>query len=109
MQLFVEISENNLYPVNYISDSNGNIKIEDNKYYADLPVYVGSNKQFLYHKYFINFNSNILELEEEFKTGWDPKRYLVFRNGLLLNNSIYKIDVATFTNKIKNKKLYTKI
>lgn len=109
MQLFVEISENNLYPVNYISDSNGNIKIEDNKYYADLPVYVGSNKQFLYHKYFINFNSNILELEEEFKTGWDPKRYLVFRNGLLLNNSIYKIDVATFTNKIKNKKLYTAV
>jgi len=107
IQIFVEVTSGHLYPLKYIIDDNGKITFEDNKYAANLPLYAGSKRQFLYKRFNIEKDTNYISLEEEFKSGWDPKRYMIFKNGHLLNNSIYKIIAPNFTNGVKYKRVYS--
>lgn len=107
IQVFVEVTSGHLYPLKYIIDDKNNMVFEDNKYAANLPLYAGSKRQFLYNRYMIDKDTNYLSLGEEFKSGWDPKRYMIFKNGHLLNNSIYQIIAPNFTNGVKYKRIYS--
>ena len=107
IQIFAEVTSGHLYPLKYVIDDNGKITFDDNKYAANLPLYAGSKRQFLYKRFNIERNSNYISLEDEFKSGWDTKRYMIFKNGHLLNNSIYKIIAPNFTNGVKYKRVYS--
>ena len=107
LQVFVEVTSGHLYPLKYVVDNTGKMIFEDNKYAANLPLYAGSKRQFLYKRYNIDMDSHFLSLGEEFKSGWDPKRYMIFKNGHLLNNSIYQIIAPNFTNGVKYKRVYS--
>lgn len=106
-QLFAMIDPLNYYPIFTSLDSNGKIVVEDTPDAVSLELFVGTKRQFLYKQYVITHSSIVLELTQEFKTGWNPKNYLVFRNGLLLNSIMYDVYCPSFTSVYTVKSIYS--
>lgn len=108
LQVFVELSENNLAPIQFGFNPDNTIKIYDEEEAIGKNIYIGSKRQFLYCRFNIQYSSIKLNINvEEFKTGWDPSKYLVFRNGYLMNSNMYRIYTASFDNFISRKVLYS--
>ena len=109
-QLYLELNSDNLYPIEFKINSNGYISLKDDSNYILKNIYVGSNKQFFYEYFIIKEEkTNILKLSNTFKTAWNESKYLIFRNGYLLNNSIYKIGIPSFNNFLKIKTIYSSV
>lgn len=106
INIFVEINENNVYPLEFIIDSQGHVHIKDTYYAADRKLYVGSKHQFLYHRYNITERGNVLTLGSEFKSGWDSSKYIMWKNGYLVNNGVYWVVCPTMDEYYENKKIY---
>lgn len=110
LQIYIELNKDNLYPIEFIIDSYGYIKIKDNQNYTLKNIYIGSNKQFIYECYNISEEkTNILRLSNKFKTAWNANNYMIFRNGYLLNNSVYKLGIPSFDNFLAIKTIYTMV
>lgn len=109
LQVFVELTENNLAPVDFGIDANNKIHIYDNHDgVAQKPMYVGSKRQFLYKVFKVQNDSLKININvEEFKTGWDPTKYFVFRNGYLLNSSLLRIIIPAIDNIYAYKEIYS--
>ena len=109
LQVFVELTENNLAPVDFGIDANNKIHIYDNHDgVAQKPMYVGSKRQFLYKVFKVQNDSLKININvEEFKTGWDPTKYFVFRNGYLLNSSLLRVIIPAIDNIYAYKEIYS--
>lgn len=110
LQLYLELNKDNLYPIDFSIGPDGYISLKDDANYILKNIYVGSNKQFFYKSYTIlEDKTNKLKLDNTFKTAWDGTKYLIFRNGYLLNNSVYKIGIPSFDNFLATKTIYTTV
>ena len=88
--------DNNLCPINYTVDSNGNVQLTDPAYrYTQL--YFGSKNQFIYERYTYTSTTNTIILSSKFKTAYNPDKFLLFVNGRLLNKAYYKILIQSLT------------
>lgn len=108
-QLFVKITNLNYYPIKFNIDEDG-FNIEDNQNYAGREIAIGSKRQYFYKCFTINTSTRIVNINvDEFKTGWNDDKYLVFRNGLLLNKGTYRIAIPSFENTYNFKCIYSMI
>ena len=105
--VFAVIDDTNFYPVKTSLDSNGHFHLEDNGALIRRPLFVGSKRQFLYKQYNLQEDSIRIDLDNAFKTGWNPNKYIIFRNGYLLNSNLYKIYVPTFDSDYAIKCIYS--
>lgn len=109
-QVYLELNSNNLYPIEFKIKPNGDISIKDDINYILKDIYIGSNKQFFYESYTISeTTTNILRLSNTFKTAWDSSKYMIFRNGYLLNSNVYKMGIPSFKNILKTKTVYSMV
>ena len=104
--VYVEIDEDNLYPLD-ISINDGKVKIKDTYFAADRNLYLGSKRQFLYKQMYIDHRSNILKLDGTFRTGWNKDKYLLFKNGYLVNRAIYWVRVSNMENIYGDKLIFS--
>ena len=104
--VYVEIDKDNLYPLD-ISINDGKVKIKDTYFAADRNLYLGSKRQFLYKQMYINHRSNILKLDGTFRTGWNKDKYLLFKNGYLVNRAIYWVRVSDIENIYGDKLIFS--
>lgn len=104
--VYVEIDKDNLYPLD-ISINDGKVKIKDTYFAADRNLYLGSKRQFLYKQMYIDHRSNILKLDGTFRTGWNKDKYLLFKNGYLVNRSIYWVRVSDMENIYGDKLIFS--
>ena len=104
--VYVEIDKDNLYPLD-ISINDGKVKIKDTYFAADRNLYLGSKRQFLYKQMYINHRSNILKLDGTFRTGWNKDKYLLFKNGYLVNRAIYWVRVSDMENIYGDKLIFS--
>lgn len=109
-QVYLELNSDNLYPIEFKIKPNGDISIKDDINYILKDIYIGSNKQFFYESYTISeTTTNILRLSNTFKTAWDSSKYMIFRNGYLLNSNVYKMGIPSFKNILKTKTIYSMV
>ena len=108
IRLFVEYDAFNYIPVETHIDSSGNFVVEDDPNIIGLPLYLGTRRQFLHERVEITSNSLKLELSTKFKTGWDPKNYIIFQNGMLLNSVLYKVYCPNFDTEYCVKVIYNR-
>ena len=104
--VYVEIDKDNLYPLD-ISINDGKVKIKDTYFAADRNLYLGSKRQFLYKQMYIDHRSNILKLDGTFRTGWNKDKYLLFKNGYLVNRAIYWVRVSDMENIYGDKLIFS--
>ena len=104
--VYVEIDKDNLYPLD-ISINDGKVKIKDTYFAADRNLYLGSKRQFLYKQMYIDNRSNILKLDGTFRTGWNKDKYLLFKNGYLVNRAIYWVRVSDMENIYGDKLIFS--
>lgn len=110
IQVLVEISQYNLVPIRFGYTPDGRIKIYDEEEAAGKNVYIGSKRQFIYHRMNLLEDSNKINLNiEELQTAWNPKKYLIFRNGYLMNSSVLKFYLPAFDNTIARKVVYSTV
>lgn len=107
VQLYAMIDAYNYVPIETYVNSNGRIVIEDVAQAAGLELYIGTKKQFLYKQYIVDHTNLRIDLDFAFKTGWDPKNYVVFRNGYLLNSVLYDIYCPNFGSIYTLKSIYS--
>ena len=112
-RLFVALNSSNYYPLITGIDSTGKLVVEDytqniNKI-KGASLYFGTNKQFLYKRYTITSETHKLVLDEAFKTGWESKNYVIFRNGLKLNPNMYFVSCPTLGTSYTTKTVYTTV
>lgn len=109
LQIYAEISDKNLVPISFGYNPDGTINIYgEDELALNKTMYVGSKRQFLYKRFNIGADTLKLDLNvDEFKTGWDTSRYVVFRNGYMMNSSMYLIYVPMLDNYLVSKVLYT--
>lgn len=98
IQLFVKSDDFNYYPIEFGIDSSGNIRLEDNVSLIHNDIYVGSNKQFIYEQVIINTESIRYDFSTKFCTAWRDDKFIIFRNGHLLNPVLYRIIIPGFDN-----------
>lgn len=106
--VFGRININNMYPINYHLTDDNKIYIDDNINYINSDIYIGTNKQFFYKRIYINSTDDHFKitLDKYFETSWNKDKYLIFRNGFLLNKSFYDIIIPDWNNSYKNKIIY---
>ena len=104
--VYVKIDKDNLYPLD-ISINDGKVKIKDTYFAADRNLYLGSKRQFLYKQMYIDHRSNILKLDSTFRTGWNKDKYLLFKNGYLVNRAIYWVRVSDMENIYGDKLIFS--
>ena len=97
----------NLCPILYnINEETATIELSDEKY-AKYNLFIGSRKQFIYKHVPIYKNCQSLPIPYDFRTGYNPDRYLVFLNGRLLDSAFYKVVVPVLNdNRIVHKTIY---
>ena len=108
-QLYVKITDLNYYPIKSNIDNQG-FNIEDNENYVGKEMAIGSKRQYFYKYIKISSNSRIVNINyDEFKTAWNEDKYLIFRNGLLLNKGVYRLAIPSFDNNYSYKCIYSMI
>lgn len=107
-QLFAEINSDNYYPIPTYCDSDGKIVIDDIPNARNKKLILGTKNQFLYKRFNITQSNYRIKLDSEFKTGWNPKHYIVFRNGYLLNPALWEIVCPTLDTSYKDKYLFSR-
>lgn len=108
-QLYVKITDLNYYPVKFNIDGQG-FNIEDNENYVGKEMAIGSKRQYFYKYIKISSNTRIVNINyDEFKTAWNEDKYLIFRNGLLLNKGVYRLAIPSFDNNYNYKCIYSMI
>lgn len=108
-QLYVKITDLNYYPIKSNIDNQG-FNIEDNENYVGKEMAIGSKRQYFYKYIKISSNTRIVNINyDEFKTSWNEDKYLIFRNGLLLNKGVYRLAIPSFDNNYNYKCIYSMI
>ena len=107
LQVFARVTDYSYYPVEFVLDIHNDIRISNKKfnYYFDKLIFIGSKRQFLYKRYILEEDTNEILLDEDMKTAWDEKRFLIFRNGLLMNNNLFIFIIPKPDNVYKYKKI----
>lgn len=108
VRLFAKIDGCNYYPIETHLDSNGKFVVEDTPEAVGMDLYLGTKRQFLHERINMEANSFKIELSPKFKTAWDPKNFLIFQNGYLLNSVLYKVFCPTFTSDYIVKVVYNR-
>lgn len=107
--VFAEVTQYSLVPIESTIDEDGYFHIYNDPSLIGLKLYMGSNKQFIHEQYTIQEDSVKLELSTKFKTGWNEKKYIVFRNGYLINNSNLLFVIPSFGNDYLKKYIYSTV
>ena len=89
----------NLYPIEY-TPQNGKLIIDP--LFKDTKLYVCSRFQFVHKQYYIT--DNVLELDKEFETCYDHKKYMVFHEGRFINPRNYRVVRPNLLNKNRVRK-----
>ena len=112
--------EKDLFPVtidaakDLNTDLNTSIDVKKDVYYEKLPISLEVQWEELNQDLFnIDFTVNApvyqLELGPEFKSGWDDRKYLIFRNGALLPKQTYNIIIPSPFNNYLKKMIYSTV
>ena len=109
LMVFAEVSPYSLVPVESFIDESNYFHIMDDPYIIGSKLYMGSKRQFIYEQYTIHEDSVKLELSEKFKTGWNEKKYVVFKNGYLINNNNLAFVIPGFGNDYLKKYIYSTV
>ena len=107
VQLFAMIDAYNYVPIPTYLNSEGDIVVDDVPDAISLELYLGTKKQFLYKQYIVGYTDLRLDLDFAFKTAWNPKNFIVFRNGYLLNSVLYDVYCPTFNSVYTLKTIYS--
>lgn len=105
--IFVKVSPYSFYPLESTVDDKGKIKIKNSSDYIGLELYVGSKHQFLHKRITISQDTYKLELDESFKTAWNPDRFIIFQDGYLMNHGLFTYIIPSFDNNYLRKYIYS--
>lgn len=105
--VFAEINNLNLYPLETYIDQDDKIVIDDCSYAKNKDIYLGTRRQFIYKRYTVNSSTLKFDLDESFKTAWNPKYYIIFRNGYKLNPNMYRMKCPSFSKQYDAKTIYS--
>jgi len=105
--IFAKISPYSYYPIETAIDDEGKIRIKNSEDYIGLKLFVGSKCQFLHKRFTINDDSYKIELDEYFKTAWNPKKFIIFQDGYLMNPGLFTFIIPSFENNYYRKYIYS--
>lgn len=105
--IFAKISNYSYYPIESTIDDEGKIRIKKSNDYINLDLYIGSKQQFLHKQIILNQNSYKIELDEYFKTAWNPDKFIIFQNGYLMNHGLFSYIIPSFDNSYLKKYIYS--
>ena len=83
-----------LYPLNHTLLDNKTIQLEDPSF-ANTKLYMCSKYQFIHERYIID--DNVLILSDKFETAYNKKKFMIFYNGLYVNEADYEILLPDLT------------
>lgn len=107
--VLAEVSEYSLVPVESAIDEDGYFHIMNDPALIGLQLYMGSKRQFIHEQYSIEEDTIKIELSKRFRSAWNEKRFVVFRNGYLVNNGNLAFAIPTFSNDYLKKVLYSTV
>lgn len=110
IQIFGKVTDYSFYPIGFNIDSENKIRLENHENIDDIDIFIGSKRQFLYRQYIIPASmddAKYFEFDLYFKTAWDPNKFMIYRNGYLMNPAIMQFVIPDFTNTYKYKRFYT--
>jgi len=110
IEIFAKVTDYSYYPIGFSIDGDGRIRLENHENLNDTDIFIGSKRQFLYRQYIIPDNMDdqwYFEFDQYFKTAWNPDKFMIFRNGYLMNPSLFQFVIPDFNNTYKYKRAYT--
>ena len=107
--LFAEVTQYSYVPVDMTQDDDGNFHIQDKEYLIGRKLFIGTNRQFIHKQIKISDDTVKIDLESDFITGWNDKKYVIFRNGLLMNPATLHFVIPTFDNSYLKKMVYSTV
>ena len=110
IEIFAKVTDYSYYPIGFSIDSESHIRLDNHENLNDIDVFIGSNRQFLYRQYIIPENMDdqwYFEFDQYFKTAWNPDKFMIFRNGYLMNPALFQFVIPDFNNTYKYKRVYT--
>ena len=105
--IFAKISPYSFYPLESTIDDKGQIKIKNSSDYIGLELYIGSKQQFFHKRLILSQDTYKLELDEYFKTAWNPEKFIVFQDGYLMNHGLFTYIIPSFDNNYLRKYIYS--
>ena len=108
--VYATVTDYSYIPIETHIDDEGYIRVADSPNLIGCKLFVGSKRQFLHKRIVIPSDTIKVELTNDtFVTGWDPSKYVVFRNGYLLNSNNLEFIIPNFDNKYLRKYFYSTV
>lgn len=107
--LFGEVTPYSYIPLKTHITDKGEFKVEDSVNNIGINLFIGSNRQFLHKRVYMEEDSYKLELDEYFKTAWNKDKFIIFQNGYLMNSNVFTYIIPTFNNDYLKKIIYSTV
>ena len=109
IEIFVEITKYSYIPLESTVDDNGEIRIKNYLNLAGLNLYVGSKHQFIHKRIIMEEDQYKIELDEVFKTAYNKEKFLIFKDGYLMNSGLFTYIIPSFENNYLKKIIYSTV
>lgn len=107
INIFAEVTPYSYIPLKTSISDDGYIRVDNSLEAVSMNLYVGSKHQFLHQRLTMKDDSYKIELTEYFRTAWNPKKYVIFQDGYLMNPGIFTIIIPNFYNSYLKKVIYS--
>ncbi len=107
--VLAEVSEYSLVPIESAIDENGRFHVMNDPTLIGYNLYMGSRKQFIHEQYSIEETSIRIGLSKKFRSAWNENKFVVFRNGYLVNHGNLAFMMPGFANDYLKKFIYSTV
>lgn len=104
----IELSDRSMYPVGFSINKLSEV-IPDDPYYYDKDLLYTTKNQFRYFFQNIQTRTVKVRLSPDFQGALNPKQYMVFYNGRLMNKNFYKLLIENRDNTYIEPWIYSRI
>ena len=109
IEIFAEITKYSYIPLETTVDDNEEIKVKNCINIAGVNLLVGSKHQFIHKRITIEEDSYKIELDEIFKTAWNKEKFIIFKDGYLMNSGLFTYIIPSFENNYLKKIIYSTV
>ena len=108
--VYAKVTDYSYIPIETHIDNEGYIRVADSPNLIGCKLFVGSKRQFISKRVIISSDTVKVELDKDtFVTAWDPSKFVIFRNGYLLNSNNLEFAIPSFDNKYLRKFFYSTV
>ena len=106
--LYAQVSSTSYYPIQSTITDKNEFKIIPDNNMVGLKLFIGSNKQFLKKTIIVEEDSFYLTITD-MNTAWNKDKFIVFRNGYLMNSGSLIFIIPSLNNNYKEKRVYSTV